>query len=160
MYRTNIFFLEEFKRLDKLCRELYPSSKGVTSYIDDMKSTPGYDSVHIPGWDYDLKMLTKLRRARNHLSHDVDSFAHDMCTQDEIDWLISFRTRILNSSDPLTLLRKRKTAPQPKRNTTLPQKENPPTTPANGSGGCILAIILSLILALAVAGSLLRFWIM
>ena len=32
-------FIEEYKRLDRLCRGIYNSDKGITNYIDDMRSS-------------------------------------------------------------------------------------------------------------------------
>ena len=30
-------FMESYKRLDKICKEMYEVDKGVTAYIDDME---------------------------------------------------------------------------------------------------------------------------
>lgn len=48
MNDLNYVFFEEFKRLDKLCGELYNAPHAVTHYIDDMKSTSWNDCRNIP----------------------------------------------------------------------------------------------------------------
>lgn len=37
--RLNYMLFEEFKRLDKLCGDLYQEQHGISRYIDDMKNT-------------------------------------------------------------------------------------------------------------------------
>ena len=53
MDQQNVTFLETYKRLDKLCQELYDDNKGVTSYIDDLKQKSAIGRRRIPGWDHD-----------------------------------------------------------------------------------------------------------
>lgn len=105
MDNINNVFLEEFKKLDKLCREMYASEKGVTSYIDDMKLIPEYKVYGIADWNSDLKRLINLRHIRNQLSHEVGTFDVDMCELDDVVWLKEFYNRILSGTDPLALLR-------------------------------------------------------
>ena len=106
----NSVFLEEFKRLDKILREMYQGEKGVTNYIHDMKSIPVYESRQIPNWKHDLKRLKELRDIRNQLSHEVGTLNVEMCTQEDIRWLKEFYRRIIRRSDPLALLRREKAA--------------------------------------------------
>lgn len=123
MYNLNDTFLEEFKRLDKLCKEMYRSDKGITSYIEDMKHVSPYESRCIPNWDFDLKQLTNLRHLRNRLTHDVGTLNINMCTQSDINWLHSFYGRIFNQTDPIALLcrNKREQSKQLTNLTTLHQ---------------------------------------
>ena len=104
MSKLNDDFLEAFKRLDKICREMYMNEKGVTSYINDMENTPQYESLYIANWNTDLRQLKRLRHLRNQLTHEVGTLNTDMCTQSDIDWLKSFCWRIFNRTDPLALL--------------------------------------------------------
>lgn len=113
MSNLNDIFLEEFKRLDKLCKEMYRTDTGVTTYINEMKRVPASVSRAVPGWNADLKQLISLRHLRNHLSHDVGTLDKTICTKNDIDWLKAFYKRLYNQSDPLTLLYKRnKNKPQ------------------------------------------------
>lgn len=104
MNDLNYIFFEEFKKLDKLCGELYESPYGVTHYIDDMKAASWDDCRHIPNWKTDLKELIRLRHIRNHLAHTEGAFHEDICTQNDIDWIKNFHKRIMNQSDPLAML--------------------------------------------------------
>ena len=106
MNNINLDLLEEFKRLEKLCNDIYSTKNGVTSYIDDMKNTSEYESINIYNWDNDLKRLIELRHIRNKLAHDTDTFNIEMCTDSDIRWIADFHNRILNQTDPLSMLQK------------------------------------------------------
>lgn len=98
-----IVFFEEFKKLDKLCSEIYSASNGVTHYIDDMKSV-SYSTYHrIPNWESDMKQLKRLRHIRNNLAHMEGSFNENVCTPNDIEWIKAFRNRILTQSGPLAI---------------------------------------------------------
>lgn len=100
----NIQFLEEFKHLDKLCRELYQSGNGVTAYIDDMKQVSVMESQYIDNWNRDLQRLTVYRNLRNRLTHECDTLTTDLCDQSDIAWISAFFDRILQRTDPMALL--------------------------------------------------------
>lgn len=103
MNNINYAFFEEFKKLDKLCSEIYGAPNGVTHYIDDMKSV-SYSNYHrIPNWEYDMKQLKRLRHIRNNLAHMEGSFNENICTTNDIKWIEAFRNRILTQSDPLAM---------------------------------------------------------
>lgn len=104
MNSLNYMFFEEFKRLDKLCGELYDTQYGVTHYIDDMKSAAWDDCKHISNWKPDLKELIRLRHIRNHLAHTEGAFQEAVCTKEDVDWIKKFYRRIMNQSDPLAML--------------------------------------------------------
>ncbi len=106
MAKINQEFLEEYKHLDKLCKEAFESDKGVTNYIDYMKSVPYENSRKILGWESDLKRLISLRHIRNKLAHDVGTLDEAMVTRGDIDWLEEFYERIMASDDPISKLRK------------------------------------------------------
>ena len=104
MRNSNYTFFEEFKRLDKLCGDLYGENHGVTLYIDEMQKNYARECQGIPNWYSDLKQLKHLRHIRNYLAHEEDAFSEDLCDQEDIDWVRSFYLRILNQTDPLALL--------------------------------------------------------
>ena len=106
MNRLNYTFFEEFKRLDKLCGQLYGAQNGVTHYIDNMKTVPVNNYRYISGWNSDLKELIRLRHIRNYLAHTEGAFEEENCTQKDIDWVRGFYNRILHQSDPIALLHK------------------------------------------------------
>lgn len=112
-------FIKKYKLLDKLCKEMYMSDKGVTSYIDDMKSVPFADSKIIEGWRDDLYKLIELRGKRNKWAHDDDvvNFSRSDCT-----WIEDFHKRVLKGNDPLALLRKHQKMSNKVKSVNAPKK--------------------------------------
>lgn len=49
-------FIDSYKRLAKLCNEIYGDIHGVKAYIEEMNNTP-LGAHYVPGWDEDLKNL-------------------------------------------------------------------------------------------------------
>ena len=101
-------FFEEYKKLQRLCNDIYDSNNGVTNYIDDMNAVPYSSSCLISNWMSDLKQLKRLRHIRNTLAHEEGSFNMNMCTLSDVKWIQSFYNRILNQSDPLSVLHQMK----------------------------------------------------
>lgn len=106
MGALNYVFFDEFKRLEKLCNDIFGVTNGVTCYINSMKATQVRDHYGITDWDADLTRLISLRHKRNLLSHEA-SFEEQLCTQEDIDWLCDFYDRIINRDDPLALTAKK-----------------------------------------------------
>ena len=104
MDNLNFKFFEEYKRIDKLCGEIYQSKQGVTDYIDQMKAASWNDYRNIPNWKTDLDQLKRVRHIRNHLAHEEGAFDKTACTQNDIDWMQGFYERIMNQSDPMARL--------------------------------------------------------
>lgn len=102
----NIEFFDEYKRLDKLCSDMYgKSSGGVTSYINDMASVSSSDAQKILDWNSTYNKLKSLRHIRNQMAHGEGSFDDYVCSYDDIEWLRDFRNKIMNVSDPLAIYR-------------------------------------------------------
>ncbi len=141
MKNINQQFLEEYKRLDKLCQEVLGTEKGITAYIDEMKDSVG---GIIPGWAEDLKMLKELRHIRNMLSHDVGTFDQNVCDIDDVEWLEDFHSRIMNGKDPLALLAKTaKKEKAPTTKVTKPaEKQSPQETLTAGDIAKLVARLL------------------
>ena len=108
MDNLNHIFFEKYARLNKLCGEMYNTPNGVSSYIDDMKTARG--EWIISGWEADLERLKKLRHLRNQLAHEPGGFDIPVCTQSDIDWLAVFYHKVMNQTDPLSLLYKKQQA--------------------------------------------------
>lgn len=106
----NYNFLNEFKRLEKLCNDIYGKIHGVTLYIDDMEAVPRYEYYNIFNWETDLKQLKRIRYLRNQIVHSDDLFDKAIVTQNDIYFVREFYNRILNQSDPLSCYRKSKEA--------------------------------------------------
>ena len=106
MEYNNINFLEEYKRLDNLCRQIYriDNESGVTSYINDMNTRSLQERTKIPDFNSSLQRLKYLRGLRNKITHELDTLNRNMCTQTDIDWIMDFYDRILHQEDPLAQL--------------------------------------------------------
>lgn len=44
MSKLNDAFMESYKHLDKICREIFNSDKGITTYIDTMQEIESFHS--------------------------------------------------------------------------------------------------------------------
>lgn len=108
MLDLNIEFLEKYKRLDRLCKDYLSSTEGVSEYIRQMESTPWNNRQYVHTWENDYKQLKRIRWVRNQLSHEVGTFNSEICTEDDLNSVQSFYSRIMNGSDPFTIIRKAK----------------------------------------------------
>ncbi len=105
MLYINVKFQEEYKRLDALCKDLLGGEVGITEYINQMDLTPPSEQALVSSWHSDYKTLKHLRWVRNKLAHEVGSLDEELCTEDDIKWLIEFYNRIKNGSDPFSIIR-------------------------------------------------------
>jgi len=148
-------FIDSYKRLEKLCSEIYNDNHGISSYIDEMINTP-IGARYVSGWDEDLKQLKHYRWVRNQIVHDPGCTEENMCEYGDAQWLDNFRSRIMAANDPLALYRKAKNpqstqrprqtyAPEP-RTYTYPQRASAPQK----SAGCLTYIIGVLVVVAAV----------
>lgn len=96
-------FLESYKKLDELCKQILSSDRGVSAYIDVMSNEyPEYMTVAC--WKKDYKQLKKMRWIRNKLVHEANSFQENLINVEDIVWLKTFYSRILECTDPFSLL--------------------------------------------------------
>ena len=49
-------FMNAYKRLEKLCSDMYGTAHGISAYIDDMVNCP-HGARIVPDWAHDLKQL-------------------------------------------------------------------------------------------------------
>lgn len=99
-------FLEIYKNLDELCKQILSSDRGVSQYIDEMDNErQGY---RIAGWKDDYKTLKHLRWIRNRLVHEANSFKDNIVRPEDIQWLHTFYRRIMEHTDPFSLLQQSK----------------------------------------------------
>ena len=73
-----------------------------------MEATPWSNRRYVFTWEDDYKQLKHVRWVRNQLAHEVGTLNSDICTEDDLDWVQSFYNRIINGSDPFTVIRKAK----------------------------------------------------
>lgn len=100
-------FIDAYKRLEKLCSEMYGNHHGITSYIDEMKNISD-GSSYVSGWNADLKQLKHYRWVRNKIVHEPGYTEENMCEPGDSKWLLAFHSRILAQNDPLSMYRKGK----------------------------------------------------
>lgn len=104
---TNIIFFDEYKKLDKLCSEMYGiNSGGVTCYLNDMMAVPVMQRNRIPEWNQTYDRLRELRHIRNQMAHGEGSFEDYPCSEEDVLWLFEFRSKIMHISDPLAVYRR------------------------------------------------------
>ena len=140
----NYEFFDEFKALDNLCRDIYGESVdnklGVTLYLEDMNRKSYQGAFNVSDWMSDYTQLKNARNMRNELAHSRNSMTVDICSQEDIDFIRSFRTRILNQTDPIAMLRKQSTQSRPS-STSQPKQQSQTTytytTPRKTPAGCL-----------------------
>ena len=70
MRKTDNDFFEAFKRLEKLCNDMFGVTHGgVTEYINEMTNINDKGERRIDGWLRDLATLKRLRHIRNQIAH-------------------------------------------------------------------------------------------
>lgn len=100
-------FFEEYKMLDKLCKEIYSAQNGVSEYISDMETQLNAGSEAIPDFEKDYKTLKHLRWVRNQIAHTPAADA--ICKKEDFAALKKFYGRILKGEDPLIKLKVQRT---------------------------------------------------
>ncbi len=98
-------FIDAYKRLEKLCKEMNGSDRPVSAYIDEMVNTP-HGARYVAGWDTDLKNLKHYRWVRNRISHDPGCTEENMSNLQDEKWVTDFYDRIMRQEDPLFLYHK------------------------------------------------------
>lgn len=90
-------FIDSYKRVEKLCSEIYDDNHGVSSHIDEMLNNP-VGSRYVSGWNEDLKRLKHCRWARNQIVHEPGCTEENMCEFGDGEWLERFRSRIISAT--------------------------------------------------------------
>lgn len=98
MDAIQIEFLDEYKYVDKICREMLGAEKGVTAYIEQLDETPVTVRYWITEWSDEYRQIKHIRWLRNQIVH---STGYVECTQSDLDWLKDFHNRLLTQQDLL-----------------------------------------------------------
>ena len=98
MDAIQIEFLEEYKYVDAICRDMLGAEKGVTAYIEQLDETPMTVRYWITEWNDEYKQLKHIRWLRNQIVHSTGNVE---CTQFDLDWLKDFHNRLLTQQDLL-----------------------------------------------------------
>ena len=101
-------FLEAYKRLDELCKQIFSAEIGVSRYLEEMEKEIN-GSFYVRNWEKDYNRLKHMRWVRNQLAHDADSFKKNLVNSKDIEWITQFQSRIINCTDPFSLLNQTRT---------------------------------------------------
>lgn len=104
-------FIESYKRLDNLCKDLFMSETGVTTYIYNMEYIM-YPRFQIINWDSDYKKLKQYRYIRNQIVHENSANEANLCNENDLQWIEQFYQRIIHRTDPLALYQEAEMASQ------------------------------------------------
>ena len=104
MHALDNEFFEEYKRLDRLCADMYSGRNGVSEYLEDMESKAYRGQSRVADWAADYRRLKHVRWVRNQIAHAETT--GQICEAADTAFVREFRQRILAGQDPLALLRK------------------------------------------------------
>ncbi len=96
-------FFEAFKKLEKLCNDVYSCEHGVSEYITKMEESEEKGLETVPLWHDQYKKIKHWRWLRNRLAHEGES---GICTATDYTELRLFYDGMLAGKDPLTQLKK------------------------------------------------------
>lgn len=148
MNRVNVEFFETYKKIDRLCAQMYGlSGGGVTAYIDDMKAH-AYGTRRPDNWNVTFNTLRRLRHMRNEMAHDEGGFDTAMCTYEDIYWLNSFYDALMHGRDPLPCIYHRQVK-MPANNTYYAAPSN--YNKSHRGSGKIMATVIILLLIFLIA---------
>ena len=158
-------FFEAYKRLDRLCSDMYGCQNGVSQYIQFMKEQTYWGQLMVPSWELSYKTMKHLREVRNRIAHDPGQF--QICAERDISDVNRFYADIMSGQDPLTRLRKCREAyrsaigkkpSHPAKSAAAPPASNCcGTPPPAGRTGCFAAFILLLLALITIAYLLVHF---
>lgn len=147
MTRINDEFMEAFKHLDIICKDMFQADKGVTTYIDTMEQITN-GARYVPTWNTTLRRLKELRHIRNNHSHEVGTSYTDICTPADIEWLNNFYAAIMNTTDPLAMYRKATTSHQkaPTPRPVVPNYSHSDTPSSSSHTGLVTGLVITFII--------------
>lgn len=96
-------FFDEYKSLDRLCKDILESENGVSEYIERMEREERGKMI-VADWERDYKKLKSMRYLRNRIAHEDGVNESDVCSPSDTSWVMQFQDRIMAEEDPLTVL--------------------------------------------------------
>ncbi len=106
MIEINVDFIENYKKLDNLIKDMYATKDGVTTYINEMENVSYKLRSQFVDWESTYKNLKHMRWVRNQLSHNIGAFKEEICTQNDIEWIKYFYKSLMDCDDCLTNINK------------------------------------------------------
>ncbi len=94
-------FNEIYKRVDNICKDKFSSEKGITEYIDLMKSCNNY-RCKSSEWTNTYNKLREIRHKRNNIAHENGYTVENTITSEDENWLFEFYDSLLDRTDVLS----------------------------------------------------------
>ena len=104
MNKNNALFLDEYKKLDDMCRESLDITDGVAGYVKQMEESEG-PKKNVDAWVDDYHTLAKCLHIDNLIADEIMG-NKAQCTKEDIAWIKKFRKRISKGEDPILELQK------------------------------------------------------
>lgn len=157
MSQINFEIFNEYKSVDNICKDMYSSEKGVTTYIDNMNNVSTFETNSIPNWNETKTMLVRIRKLRNDMAHEDGAFEYSDGTKKDLEWLKEFHEKLLNQTDPLCLLYKKRNENNNLRSSKNNTDSHVSINRGTGidsnikstGGGCLVAAITIIVIASA-----------
>ncbi len=108
-------YIDEYKRVDKICSDMLGDPCGITAYIELMKKA-AISGEDLPGsWSTAIKTLVHLRHIRNSIAHDTSPVS---CTKNDLNSLKAFGRALSEGRDPISCLNSYKKQTQRRRSSS------------------------------------------
>lgn len=104
MDNLNYVLYDEFTKLNKACITVYQMEDGISDYIAQMADVSSAFWDAVPDWTLDFEQLHRYRSLYHSLAQSMEAFGEYLCSQEDVDWVRNFHTRIMERKDPLALL--------------------------------------------------------
>ncbi len=121
-------FFDEYKSLDRLCKDILGSEQGVSEYIERMEREERGKMI-VADWERDYKKLKSMRYMRNRIAHEDGIKESDVCDPSDTSWVMKFQDRIMAEEDPLTVLYNYDISQRPAQKKTKEEPERFPDYP-------------------------------
>lgn len=105
MNKNNALFLNEYKKLNDICRDSLDMDGGISSYIKEMESSEA-PKKNVDAWVNDYHTLSKCLHIGTLLEDEEMLAGQPQCTKQDVAWLKKFQKRIANGEDPIEELKK------------------------------------------------------
>lgn len=114
-------YIDEYKRVDKICSDILGDPCGITAYIELMKKAV-ISGEDLPGsWSTAIKTLVHLRHIRNSIAHDTSPVS---CTKNDLNSLKAFGRALSEGRDPISCLNSYKKQTQRRRSSSSGQDKS------------------------------------
>ena len=150
-------YIDEYKRVDKICSDMLGDPCGITAYIELMKKAV-ISGEDLPGsWSTAIKTLVHLRHIRNSIAHDTSPVS---CTKNDLNSLKAFGRALSEGRDPISCLNSYKKQTQRRRSSSSGQdksggssKNEPEAYENRRTAGRIVSLIFAAIILIIMAAA-------